>query len=164
MALVAATAVGLALHRAFWSEEPPFILAGDWRNRILAGMVLTTPLAATWTVASLFVQLWPKQKRWRRRLARPGAAVCCAASSALGVGIALLACGMRGGDPYFLISSIMLYGLPAIAGTAVASAWILVILIHGYRPATDWADRLGRVMGHYWMIWLPVLGWCFVRS
>ncbi len=162
MALVAATAVGLALHRAFWSEAPPFVQARDPRGILLRVMIFLTPLAAMWTAAVLALSTRPRQRRWRRVFLRPGAAVCCAAVSALVVGIAVLGFGLGAGSPYFLISSLMLFGLPTTAGATVVSTWILLILVQGYRPSADWADRLGRLLGLYWMAWLPILAWSLV--
>lgn len=162
MAMVAATAVGLALHRAFWAQAPPFVQARDLRGVLLRVMIFLTPLAAMWTTATLALQLRPPQRRWRRIFLRPGAAVCCAAASTLVVGVAVLGFGMETGTPYFLISTLMLFGVPTAAGNAVGATWVLLILVQGYRPSADWGDRLGRVLGLYWMAWLPMLAWSLV--
>ncbi len=56
---------------------------------------------------------------------------------------------------------IAVYGTPLMAGSAAAAAWVLSLLSWGYRPAADWLDRLGRLMGLYWMVSLVAMGWIF---
>lgn len=161
MALVAATAVGLALHRAFWLEAIPVVHGASWRAIVVTGMAFSTPGAMAWTTAILALQFQPGRGR-RRRLARPGAAVCCAACSAMVVGIVPMVCVNQGRNSVFLINDLMLFGLPALAAASVASTWVLIMILTGYRRSSDWADRLGRVMGLYWLLWIPVLGWSLI--
>jgi hypothetical protein len=36
-------------------------------------------------------------------------------------------------------------------GLAVAVAWIFQALAGRWRPAPDWSDRIGRILGIYWI-------------
>ena len=42
--------------------------------------------------------------------------------------------------------------LPIAAGCAVAAVWDFSILVRGYRVASDWVDRLGWLIGLYWVV------------
>ncbi len=84
---------------------------------------------------------------------------CFAATSALLLGAILAICALQGPSADFMYRSIVGYGLPVMAGSAVTAVRGLSILVGGYRPASDWIDRLGRLIGLYWMTALLAMGW-----
>src|SRR5271155_4298216 len=98
MALIAATAAGLTIDRVFWSEMHGWdgAVLKHFRDLTAAGIILSVPLAAMWTVATLALQLRRPRYRLRRLLRRPGNAACCAAIVALALGSGLVICTMRG--------------------------------------------------------------------
>jgi hypothetical protein len=53
----------------------------------------------------------------------------------------------------------IMYGLPMMAGSAVTGVWGVSIPTVGFRYASDWIDRLGRLLGLYWMCSLLAAGW-----
>jgi hypothetical protein len=46
-----------------------------------------------------------------------------------------------------------------MAGSAVLAVWTFMMLTGGYRANSDWMDRLGRLLGFYWVMSIAVLGW-----
>jgi hypothetical protein len=169
MILIAATAAGLAFDRVAWSLFAFWAVAtrGDRRDLAAKGIVLSVPIAAMWTVATLALQLRPPRDRLRRLLRRPGMAACCAATCGLAIGGGLMICAMRSASAG-VTSDLVLgfglgYGLPTMAGSAVTAVWTLSMLAGGYRAASDWIDRLGRLVGLCWVMSIPVLGWALTR-
>jgi hypothetical protein len=161
MVLIAATAAGLALDRVVWSDALVWDVAA-WKNSrdlVGNGLVLSVPIAAMWTIGTLSLQLRQPRDRLRRLLRRPGMAACCAATSALALGSGLAICAMRSGAASFSSKLILAFGLPVMAGSAVTAVWTLSMLSGRYRSASDWIDRLGRLMGLYWMTSILALGW-----
>jgi hypothetical protein len=130
-----------------------------FRDLTAAGIILSVPIAAMWTVATLALQLQRPRYRLRRLLLRPGIAACYAATSALALGAGLAICATRGNSGDFGCRMIVGYGLPIMAGSAVTAVWTLLMLVGRYRHALDWIDRLGQIMGLYWVLSLLVLGW-----
>ena len=161
--LIAATVAGIEIHRAVWPTEPPLGPVRNLGSLIQRVVFWSAPPAAMWTAATLVLQLRSPRPRLRRLLGRPGVAVCCAVSSALVLGAALIGCAMRANQNSFFSTTelIAVYGTPLMAGSAAAAAWVLSLLSWGYRPAADWLDRLGRLMGLYWMVSLVAMGWIF---
>jgi hypothetical protein len=43
-------------------------------------------------------------------------------------------------------------------GIAVASAWLLLLLGRQWRPEPSWIDRLGRLLGGYWLFMILIAG------
>src|SRR3954466_11817797 len=98
MALIAATAAGLTIDRFFWSDMHGWdgAVLKHFRDLTAAGIILSVPLAASWTVATLALQLRRPRYRLWRLLRRPGTAACCAATVALALGAGLVICTTRG--------------------------------------------------------------------
>jgi hypothetical protein len=165
MALIAATAAGLTIDRFFWSDMHGWdgAVLKHFRDLTAAGIILSVPLAASWTVATLALQLRRPRYRLRRLLQRPGTAACCAATVALALGAGLVICTTRGAPGSYASRLIMAYGLPMMAGSAVAAVWTHSMIVGADRPASDWNDRLGRLLGIYWVMSLLVLGWTLTR-
>ena len=161
MVLIAATAVGLTIDRVFWSDMHGWdgAVLKHFRDLTSAGIILSVPLVAMWTVATLALQLRRPRYRLRRMLRRQGTAACCAATVALALGAVLVICATRGTPVSFGSRLIMGYGLPVMAGGAVTAVWTVSLIAREYQAASDWTDRLGRVIGLYWVMSTAVLGW-----
>ena len=161
MVLIAATAAGLALDRVVWSDAPVWNVAAwkDCRDLAANGVVLSVPVAAMWTIATLALHLCPPRDRVRLLLRRLGMSACCAATCGLVLGGGLAICAMWRGTATFSSNLVLGFGLPMMAGSAVTAVWTLSLLAGGYRAASDWIDRLGRLIGLYWVMSIPVLGW-----
>jgi carbon starvation protein CstA len=161
MVLIAATAAGLTIDRVFWSDMHGWdgAVLKHFRDLTSAGIILSVPLAAMWTIATLALQLRRPRYRLRRLLERPGTAACCAATVALALGAGLVICASRGTPISFASRLIMGYGLPMMAGSAVTAVCTVSMIAREYRAAPDWNDRLGRLIGLYWVMSTLVLGW-----
>ena len=119
MVLIAATAVGLAIDRYYWSKVPLWAGPMRWplRGFIAAGIIFSAPLAGMFTIAVLALQLRRPRYRLRRLLRRPGTAACWAATTALALGTGPAVCALRldwrGSSAMLMIGC----GLPIMAGT-----------------------------------------------
>jgi hypothetical protein len=175
MLLVLAAAICLAAYRTFLntsrnglSELAQFETVISWVGS--TGWVLlqieqriepTLPIAAAWTVAVAVLRLRPPRPSWRRVLRQPGTTACLAAIfgslwAVAGVGGTLLLMVVR--EPagvgswssrFFQLAD---WDLFAYVGLAVASAWFAQALSGRWRPVPDPIDRLGRILGVYWIL------------
>jgi hypothetical protein len=156
MALIAATAVGLALASAL---QPRYRDLGE-ATRFVAlpfalqlhgaavelTVALTAPLFASWTLALTVLRL-----RGPRivPIGSPGPAACVAASLVLMAGVPLnLMMYTPPGHPWVLA----LWTSGSWAGFVVIAVWVVLILRGQWRPEPNWIDRAGRVVGLYWIV------------
>jgi hypothetical protein len=163
MVVIAATAAGLAIDRIAWLD---IIRWGDpnlksFRGFTILVIILSVPVAAMWTTATLVLQLRHPRYRLRRLVRRPGMAACCAATSALAIDGGLAVCAMLGTSGDFTSRLILVYGLPMMAGGGVTTVWALSMMAGQYRVSSDWSERLGRLVEFYWVMTIPCLGWVF---
>jgi hypothetical protein len=169
MILVAATAVGLAATRAL-------VVQGGWHNltmqlgparvMVLGGppwaewtaeaihlngailAMLATPTAVAWTLAVLALGLRAPRPGRRKLARRPGLVAGLAilptlvAWGAFALGVWLV----RGS---FVDKVPMVMAAPM--GLSVLAAWLPLILGRRWRPEPTWTDRLGRLLGIYWI-------------
>ena len=149
MALVAATAVGIAWARAYASTE----------RRLLVGYAqFPTPIAtaawlgkwppfllAPWTAAVLALG----SGRNRPRASSPGLAACGVATATLAAeGLVILGVAAAARAPMWWA---FFHARPAWPGPAVAGCWIALALGGRWRPEPAWDDRLGRALGAAWI-------------
>jgi hypothetical protein len=154
MILVAATAVGLALTRAYFGEyfQARPIREHQWlRWAIVAGSLQSIyylPILASWSVALVVLRLRPPRPRLRRLAWRPGWVATCAAATALTIGWLMVTIqhytGHRG---WHLVESSV-----HPVGVAVTAAWVNLAACGRWRPEAEWIDRLGRVVGVCWIV------------
>ena len=45
------------------------------------------------------------------------------------------------------------------ANVPATAAWTLSMMVGSHRAASDWIDRLRRLIGLYWLMSVPGLGW-----
>jgi hypothetical protein len=160
MVMIAATAIGLAFDRVVWLGTPLWNGTNPMTSRdlTLRAIALSVPVAAIWTIATVLLHLRHLRYPLRRMLRRPGMAASCAATVALVLGGGLAACTMEGASVGLEGALVFGCGLPVMAGSAVAAVWTLSMMVGRYRPVADWLDRLGRLMGLYWVLSFPALG------
>jgi hypothetical protein len=177
MVLVAATAVGLVVSRAFLSEGLTFPDQWTWDSvgeLALALNQLIAPVALAWTLAVCLLRLRGPRPRLRLVFRQPGMVACTAAlivfllrvlEPILAVCVHYLASpGMFLRDKEWMgiqLSDVFNLNLLNL-GDGVAVAWILLWLGKACRPERSWIDRTGTVLGIYWffacnLFWLTFL-------
>jgi len=173
MALIAATAIGLAIARVGW---PPQALGpgatapaapsrpSGYKSRMavmptLQRIAPAFSCMAAWSGALLASRLRPPRPRWRRLAGQPGTIAA----------IATLLVWLIEAPPIVWLSwydgrfgwssptrlaqvaanSTVMLGHHA--GLAVAIAWLTLALGGRWRPERSWVDRSGRVLGVAWI-------------
>ena len=104
--------------------------------------------------------------RGRRRPRPPGVAACEGVIVATGISVSFwihvvitsnVGAGWAG-RPWDLIPAQITD--PSPAAVAVGSAWAVLALDRRWRPESSWLDRLGRILGAYWLadaVGLPIV-------
>jgi len=182
MALVAATALGLALDRWRTTE---LVLSSDGATGVSIGAshwlhVLNNghPSCFVVTLALVLIPLrWMRPHSSERRLIRqPGAVACLAIIGTIAVNIAILLLGgainawtHRPDSPRTVYSN-WYYWDQAVRWVpkGVIGAWAALALGGRWSPEKSWIDRLGTALGLYWIaiyllgffskiisVWLP---------
>lgn len=168
MILVAATAAGVAMTRA-WASANAFDMLDrqsalrpyDWASLAYR---LALPYLWTWTPAWLVLRLHSPRPRLRRLARQPGMAACVAATLSMGFVVSralLLSVGVphafnRG---YSASWWLLHLGAPEVA-TAVAAAWLILVLAGWWRPESGWVDRLGITLAAGWIAVVLVESFC----
>jgi hypothetical protein len=192
MILVAATAGGFALWRAVGDTlgrhlgNVPFG-AFSWFSSIVYRVVEAAfPLLAVLTPTVLIWRLRRPRPRWRRLMRQPGMAALCAALIPIAtslVGLRQIASllanpasfvsGAGGEDFNTFGSTVTVSGPPlgdiyttygAGVGLWVLGAWLVLWLSGRRRPEKSWIDRLGRLVGIGWLMFLAASALMFVMS
>jgi hypothetical protein len=162
MILVAAAAFGIAAGRAQVSSSQ--VPGAWWGVDVHNGGVW---FAFIWAVALILVQFRAGSHERRRLTCRPGFTACLVVVASLAVllvhELALkLFMWARWGRPLRFESADLtdrLFGLLSMnVPCAVAATWVVLALGGRWRPGRDWVDRLGLLLGVYWLAW-PVLAW-----
>jgi hypothetical protein len=173
LALVAATAAGLALMRVAFGATLAMILRDitylpsrpeEVLDRVATLLlVLVMSCLATWTVAVALLVLRRPRPGLRRLVRRPGAMACLAAGVATlaNLAIYLAAEGSRLAEMSNWAGPILVSSI--LAGTAVASCWLTMAASGRWRAERAWLDRLGRALGFAWLASYPLLLWLAVR-
>jgi len=45
--------------------------------------------------------------------------------------------------------------VPSDIGCAIVAAWTIQAMSGRWRPSRDWNDRLGRILGYFWIATIP---------
>lgn len=161
MILVAAFAVGSLLARAYLPGLSRIF--GYMTRRGMGGVTaigrirmwlsgpgscIVVPLMA----ATLALRFRRPRPRWLRIARQPGFAACAAAMVALVPGVAVrLAMIHRPGlqRPGFFDQR--WNGVIYWIGPAVIGGWLALALCRRWKAEPDWVDRLGRLLGFYWV-------------
>jgi hypothetical protein len=161
MALVAVTAVSIVAARYMLSFMK--LPAGWWGVSALLG---SSAAALTATLALIPLRLRVPRPQWERLWRQPGWVACAAVVLALAIGIAqqllegafvLIRLGPSRLDLASLFRNLLL-GLATKAVYSVAAAWATLWLVGDRESERGWIDRLGRLLGLYWISY-PILAW-----
>jgi hypothetical protein len=153
MILVAATAVGLALARAYFREyflARPIREHGWLRWTIVAGslqFIYFLPVLSSWTVALVALRLRRPRPRLRSLALRPGWLATCSAVTGLLLGALTLVVKHQKGVGGWLKVELFAYPI----GVAVGAGWVNLLVCGRWRPEPEWIDRLGRAVGSCWI-------------
>ncbi len=189
MVLIAATALGLALLgfsvgglgviREQVKESLDFSgpVPHNWPRWVWTivtwyGLIVEVsfPFCASWTIAILALRVRRPRPSMRRLLRQPGTVACYSAAifllPALLGSICLLASSYFAFDISFDSPewqrglALCFIFLPSLPGSAVLSSWVTLRLVGRWRSEASWIDRVGRLLGAYWIaaILLPLWG------
>jgi hypothetical protein len=192
MFLIAATAIGFAITRAYALEVlnndlTPYPVLPRILLTIWACILATLPIPVMWSIAVFLLHLRRPRTRLRRLADQPGFVACGAVALVAAiwlVGLLTLLARTVGNRscvvtlPLFdfaRFSVTMSYPGPANAATiynsayfavsafaisvAVAAAWLLLAVGGHWRSEPHWLDRLGRILGIYWIAIIPFSCW-----
>ena len=142
-----------------WQDLRSVLEVNMMGSYLLGSLVtITLPFAMVWTLAIVPPLLTGPRPRLRRLATQPGFMAACAfgvsiADLALPIGVrSVLVRVLRTPDSSPLDLDGVLFDLPMQTGAAVAAAWLTLILGRRWRARSDWTDRLGRIMGAYWIL------------
>jgi hypothetical protein len=174
MILVAATAPAIVVMRneSLWPEFP---WPKSWGtvedsytffNQIRWTSYSFSFFFAAWSLAWLLLRLRRPRPRLRRLMRQPGMVACTASAVVLGIRLinhlsiaGLIACHYGGADAWGYLDDITTQDempfVPSQIGCAVAAAWAVQALGGCWRPERSWIDRMGRVLGWYWLAMIP---------
>lgn len=164
------TAIGLGVARAVWQanevimkkQSGPMITQWRWETALTA----ISGFMTCWAVA--IVLSAARSPRFSIILRRPGFVACLSITIAACFSTAVhapvwiwLATGHR--SWYMGWIDARLVALHVLAnggiGSAVFVAWCLQIVAGRWRPEPSWNDRLGRLIGLYFLIASPIYVW-----
>ena len=166
MILVAAMAPALALMRQRW---PLYIEIQSSHNNMLCQIrdnILTISYAAAmWSLAGLALRLRQPRPDVRLLTRQPGMVACMAAAIVLAIRLinfgSVLGVLVIDGT-YFGLGVLALdlhdenwRAIPSEIGCAVAAAWIVQATGGRWRSEASWIDRMGRILGIYWIVTIP---------
>ena len=156
MILVAATAVGVAVARAYYVARMG-VVAEFWAPPISMYFGYATPLLISWSVALLVIRLRRPRPRPRRIFRQPGTVACCAvAFVVVARPVFMIADGViglisRDPNPFGLVNLHNFLYFFAGDGLGVAAAWMALAIAGCWKPEAEWIDRTGRALGACWI-------------
>jgi len=142
------------------SDAPPWRWTARSFSLRLSGLLdLATPCALTGTLGVLILRILPPRPHLPRLARQPGFVACITflVVATFTTGTVLLTLWSRGKlGPTSNLDMITYYtvttGLAAqLGGLSVAAAWSVLGLGSRFRPEASWVDRLGRLMGLFWI-------------
>ena len=156
---------------SYWSPKSQTLVALGQTGELIPFILWTPQLfLASWTIALFGMRLVSPRPRWRRLTVQPGAIACGVASLVLVVQFHLCSFGFSLGlrtsafylppDLYWRAATrasspeSFVHMVPIVAWS-VAASWLILAVGGRWRPASDWIDRAGRVLGVAWMAMIP---------
>ena len=161
MILVAATGVGLAFIRA-WSPvfytfpytpiPPPTWI--EWSSFVVpAWAFYLMPLPAAWSLATVAIRSLHPRPPLRLAMIQAGSAAMISASLAIALGLLYLLTDSRLRSWHLGPFEYATYS----AGVAVGAVWVVLASGGIWKAERTWVDRLGRVLGVYWLMMIPLV-------
>jgi len=166
MVLIAALAIGFVSARTYLeiTDNLPGGSVGAWSNALHQGGV---PFALVWSIALVLVRVQAPRPERRRLCSQPGftaalAVVACATVVLLDHGAKTLFFRAKSGvwGPFDAVRQVrgIFQMFMLAAPSAVAATWAVLALGGRWRPERSWLDRLGLLLGIYWISW-PEVAW-----
>ncbi len=176
VALIAATGLGLAWGRTEWMEALGEGLANELPSPkatlelLLVALLLLVPCAATWSATLVGLRLRSPRPPRRHLTRQPGLIACLMATITFLmvilmaiIGLTILFAPNYGPRPIeffkeFVLELFQVLGslefflmsIPLV-GMGVLTSWLTLVVGRRCRPEPSWIDRLGRVLGVYWI-------------
>lgn len=180
MLLIAATAIGARSLQIIWSFLNVSHFASPLDKRPFLGVLVrvphalgaAVPLVSAWTFAMPALWMRGPRQPFHRLVLQPGLAACIAAASALVLSAIfriaeVAAIAVSQGQPIsfgdmgiWAFLCLAFIEQPSGVGITVAAVWSWLILGRRWRPQPTWIDRMGRVLGVYWLMmifWIIIL-------
>ena len=157
MILVAATAtaMGLAIHQVCFPPIPLLERMTSISNTLQITKLVVASVLLYWTVALLILRFRQPRPPWRRLRRQAGFLACLAILFAVLNQFALGAhvLFVPSANQRFHVRGFIL-GLAAthLIAPAVVTAWVTLAVSGGWKPAADWVDSLGRLIGMTWLM------------
>lgn len=168
MVLIAAIGIGLAVIRLFspayyvWPHTPiPPPTWVEWSAFVIpAWAFYTMPVPAVLTLSVLALRARRPVSPVRLTFGDAGVVAALGASVAITAGVVYFVLDLRITSWHETPFEYATYS----AGVAVAAAWAGLAATGSWRSQRDWIDLLGRILGCYWMLLVPVVMCrCFAR-
>jgi hypothetical protein len=158
MILVGASAVGLALARTILKDALMMPRSPMWVARPITYFLLS------WTLAFIPLRLRRPRPPLHRLMDQPGMAACCAVAIVTAIDVISRAIYVLLLEPPHAREMLARYwrGNSQHLGPAVAVTWLGLFLSRRWRPEPGWLDRIGRVIGVFWLLTL-LCDWRFGR-
>jgi hypothetical protein len=156
MILIAAITVGLAMARSYTRSLYREIPVASSLRTFLLFQGPVPCLVFTGMLALIAVRLQRPRPRLSSLVRQPGFAACCAgvAAFALGILTTIATRSQFGG----LNSALIFWASCASWGDSVVpGAWLFLALSGRWRAKADWIDRLGRILGAFWIVYVAHL-------
>jgi hypothetical protein len=129
------------------------------------------PMAFAWTMACFLLRIRSPRPGLGRLTRQPGFVASCSIAVVAVcrvLPVLILEFTLDLGDPEQTLSPLddltFEWGTAGASGLSVAASWSALVLSGRWRPEASWLDRLGRLLGIYWVtmiaatFWTDVLG------
>ena len=132
-------------------------LTCHWGSLIL---LHTQPMTAVLTLAVLLLRILHPHPDFRHLVQQPGFTACVAASIAIciggGLNYATTTATFVPGFETRGYAWVALFPIGSEPGIAIAACWVLLALGRRWHPERSWIDRLGRLLGFYWLAMIVI--------
>jgi hypothetical protein len=156
MVLIAATTVGLAMARSYGRSLYEQIPMSSSLRTFLVFQGTAPCLVFTLMLALIPLRLRRPRPNLSTLLRQPGFAACCAGAAAFAAGVLMTFMTRNsmsnGYTAFYFWASCASWGDSMVPG-----AWLFLALSGRWRAKADWIDRLGRVLGAFWLLYLAHL-------
>jgi hypothetical protein len=156
MVLIAAMTVGLAMARSYARSLYREIPAASSLRTYLLFQGTTPCIVFTGMLALIPLRLRRPRPRLGSLVRQPGFAACCAGAAAFTAGIFTTITTRdqfsSGNTAFFFWASCASWGDSIVPG-----AWLFLALSGRWRAQADWIDRLGRILGAFWILYFAHL-------
>jgi hypothetical protein len=120
------------------------------------------PVLAILTLGTLVMRFFKPRPDLRRLVRQPGFTATLGAALAIVIGGAFSYATTKAkpssGAEVLVYVSVMLLPRGCEPGIAVATSWLLLVLGRRWHLERSWIDRLGMVLGVYWLLMIGVAG------